>query len=75
MLHLHNSFRREGNQKHAAYQDVCLYLAPGGHFTGDFYSKFKFDGNFALLYLNDWPADRNKCLHMPREHMSCHLRN
>ena len=32
--------------------------------------QFKFDGNFALLYFCCWPSDRNKFLHMPRQH-SC----
>ena len=32
--------------------------------------QFKFDGNFALLSFRCWPLDRNKFLHMPRQH-SC----
>ena len=35
-----------------------------------FCPEFKFDGKFALLQFCYWPSDRNKFLHMPRQH-SC----
>ena len=35
-----------------------------------FCPQFKFDGYFALLLFRYWPSDRNKFLHMPRQH-SC----
>ena len=61
--------------------DWCIYisvvikfwwLGTANWLTNRFCSHFKFDGNFALLWFHCWSSDRNKYLHIPRQH-SCRV--
>ena len=68
-------------RRHCAYYDVivmpcrksvpgnCVFVQPRVHFTNDFPSQFKFDGNFILFSSKLWYCDRYEIL------LSWHVQN
>ena len=50
-------------------QVLCrLDADPGARLTNELFPQSKFGGKFALLQFRCWSSDRNKYLHMPRQH-------